>query len=56
MNRLATLGTYRYNWSPGESYTLVSRDWLTAARLLDALRSPAGQVRSGDAYARLDDG
>ncbi len=56
MNRLATLGTYRYNWSPGESYTLVSRDWLTADRLLDALRSPAGQVRSGDVYARLDDG
>ena len=54
VNRLSVLGPYRYNWSPGESYSLVSEDWLTAEQLLDALRSPTGQARSGDVYARLD--
>ena len=56
MDRLASLGPYRYNWSPGESYALGSDDWLTATELLTALRSPAGQARSGDVYARLHHG
>jgi len=51
--RLGSLGRYRYNWSPGESYTLSSPRWLDAAELLAALRRPDAQRRSGDVYARL---
>jgi FkbM family methyltransferase len=48
--RLAALGTYRFNWSPGESYVLASRDWLTGDELLNALHQPAAQQKSGDVY------
>ena len=51
--RLASLGAYEYNWSPGETFTLASKRWMTAADLVSALKTPAAQRRSGDVYARL---
>jgi FkbM family methyltransferase len=54
MARLVTLGSYRFNWSAGESYRLASSRWLDADELLASLRSgEAGRQRSGDVYARL---
>ena len=52
--RLATLGPYRFNWSPGESYRLESASWLSGDELLEKLSAPEAQRRSGDVYARLD--
>ena len=52
LERLATLGAYRFNWSLGESFELASRDWLDAAALRRALRSPQAQRGSGDVYAQ----
>jgi FkbM family methyltransferase len=52
-NRLSVLGYYRFNWSPGESYRLASRHWLSIEELLAGLSNPAVRV-SGDVYAVLD--
>jgi hypothetical protein len=51
--RLSTLGSYQYNWSSGESYTLTASRWMDAGELLESLRSSAAQRQSGDVYARL---
>jgi FkbM family methyltransferase len=51
--RLMSLGAYRFNWSPGESFQLASATWLTDQALLEELRTPSARVRSGDVYARL---
>jgi FkbM family methyltransferase len=51
--RLAGLGSYRFNWSPGESYCLESPSWLTGDELLEKLSAAGAQRRSGDVYARL---
>jgi FkbM family methyltransferase len=52
--RLGALGSYRYNWSIGESYRLAADEWMTAAEICAALRTPEAQRRPGDVYARLD--
>ena len=52
--RLAALGRYRYNWSPGESFELAAREWLTGDQLEAALATAAAQRCSGDVYARLE--
>ena len=49
VERLAQLDSYVYNWSPGESHLLATKEWMDGAALLAALR---GQRRSGDVYAR----
>jgi FkbM family methyltransferase len=49
--RLAALGSYHYNWSPGESYELEAPTWLTGDELLAKLDAPESQRRSGDVYA-----
>ena len=54
LGRLRALGTYRFNWSPGESYALAAERWLSADELAAALATEAAQRRSGDVYARLD--
>jgi FkbM family methyltransferase len=51
--RLATLGSYTFNWSPGETYQFAETTWLPGPELLASLRRPAAQQRSGDVYARL---
>ena len=53
VERLAALGAYRYNWSPGESFELASSEWLPGDRLEAALSTAAAQRSSGDVYARL---
>ena len=53
MARLDALGSYRYNWSPGESYRLAAPEWLTAEAQCAALDTPAARGVSGDVYARL---
>ncbi len=50
--RLAELGSYRFNWSPGETYRLASREWVEGGELMAALRRGA-QRGSGDVYALL---
>ena len=51
--RLAELGSYTYNWSPGESMQLHWRDWVDDTTLLDYLGSLSRQSNPGDIYARL---
>jgi FkbM family methyltransferase len=53
VDRLATLGPYRFNWSPGESYRLAERSWVDGETLLARLRSAEAQQRSGDVYVRI---
>lgn len=50
--RLAALGAYRFNWSPGESFALAEASWLDGDGVMAALRSPAARRRSGDVYAQ----
>src|SRR4029077_11165842 len=38
--RVTTLGSYRFNWSPGESYELESPTWLSGDELLEKLSAP----------------
>jgi len=52
ISRLATLGNYTFNWSPGEQHRWQSTRWLSAdetLRWLDTLTASSG---SGDIYAR----
>jgi FkbM family methyltransferase len=54
VERLARLGTYRYNWSIGETYRLAETRWMSDAEICSALGSAAAQRRPGDVYALLD--
>jgi hypothetical protein len=47
------LGSYRFNWSIGESGQLESEKWLEATELLEVQQTPAALCRPGDIYARL---
>jgi FkbM family methyltransferase len=51
--RLASLGPYRFNWSPGESYRLAAGSWLNERELLASLTGQSARRRAGDVYARL---
>jgi FkbM family methyltransferase len=51
--RLTSLGPYRFNWSPGESYRLGASSWLNERELLASLTAPSAPRRAGDVYARL---
>jgi FkbM family methyltransferase len=51
--RLTALGTYRFNWSRGESYRLMERRWLTADELALKLPVLAEGERPGDVFAQL---
>ena len=53
VDRLGALGSYLFNWSVGESFTLESATWLSGDELMASLETPRGQQRSGDVYARL---
>src|SRR5262245_13583888 len=52
VDRLAALGRYEYNWSPGERQRLASERWLEADAVRSVLRGLA--AGSGDVYARLE--
>jgi FkbM family methyltransferase len=51
--RLLALGPYQFNWSVGETFLFASSVWLSGRDVLAALRTPEGQRRAGDVYARL---
>jgi len=55
IERLAQLGSYRYNWSIGESHRLASAEWLDGAALRTFITKLPAQSPSGDVYAVLED-
>jgi FkbM family methyltransferase len=54
VDQIEQLGSYRFNWSPGESYRLAATGWLTGQELSDQLQQVKAQSVSGDVYARLE--
>jgi FkbM family methyltransferase len=54
--RLAALGGYRFNLVVGEDTDFVLPRWLDADAIGPALAAAAQSGRSGDVYARLDEG
>jgi FkbM family methyltransferase len=53
LDRLAALGAYRFNRSPGESMRLVAAAWRSAAEMAAELRALPDAAGSGDVYASL---
>ena len=51
IERLAVLGTYRYNWSIGETHRLASTQWVDADNMRTQLESLPAMAPSGDVYA-----
>lgn len=57
IERLEELGSYRYNWSPGESLNLALDSWLTASDTCQFLRKHCTRSSiSGDIIALLQTG
>jgi FkbM family methyltransferase len=54
IDRLAALGRYRYNWSPGETHRLTQPRWLDSARMREWLAALPPDAPSGDVYAVRD--
>ena len=52
LNRLAVLGRYEFNWSPGEQHRLQLRQWLNTAAMAEWLAALTEASGSGDIYAR----
>jgi hypothetical protein len=53
LDRLESLGDYRYNYSVVETMRFTSHEWLDAAGLSAVLDRHRPLGRSGDVYARL---
>ena len=53
IERLMTLGDYRFNRVLGEQHRFVDQTWLTADAMLDVLASLPAEDQHGDIYARL---
>jgi FkbM family methyltransferase len=53
VQRLCTLGDYRFNLSAGESHCLSLQHWVNAESIGEELQQAARSGRSGDLYARL---
>lgn len=53
LDRLETLGNYRYNWSVGESHRLARDMWFTADEIRCLIQELASDAGAGDIYARL---
>lgn len=52
VDRIAALGEYRFNWSPGESHRMTWPEWIDAAALRAWLAGLRPDEPSGDVYAR----
>jgi FkbM family methyltransferase len=52
VERLAALGDYAFNWSPGEQHRWHALRWLTAGETLQWLAGLHADSGSGDIYAR----
>jgi len=55
IDRLESLGRYRYNVALGEGLSLLHHDWQPADALRQWLQARDPNSDSGDVYARLDD-
>jgi FkbM family methyltransferase len=53
VDRLAALGSYEFNWSPGESMQWCWPEWVDASTLAAHLGDYPAQGNPGDVYARL---
>jgi FkbM family methyltransferase len=53
LDRLETLGDYRYNWSVGESHRLARAKWYTVDEIRRVIQELASDAGAGDIYARL---
>jgi len=51
IDRLAALGRYRYNWSPGESHRFAAERWLTPDEMRAVIDELPPLASSGDIYA-----
>ena len=51
IDRLAALGHYHYNWSPGESHRFASPDWLDEGDIRAVIAGLPATAQSGDVYA-----
>ena len=54
LDRLAALGRYRFNRSPGESLRFPITAWRSDREMAVELRALPGNAGSGDIYARLE--
>lgn len=54
VNHLNSLGCYRFNWSPGETYEFGSTTWMSGPQLQEMLESATAKRQSGDVYAQLE--
>lgn len=54
LDRLAALGRYRYNWSPGESHRMASERWIDAGEMRARIEELPPLASSGDVYALRD--
>ncbi|RIA55024.1 FkbM family methyltransferase [Dichotomicrobium thermohalophilum] len=54
IDRLETLGDYRYNLSLGESFAMEYRHWLSARETADVIAALPHSANSGDVYAVRD--
>jgi len=53
LDRLASLGDYRFNVSLGESHALTFERWLTATQMAEHVDALDHDANSGDIYAQL---
>lgn len=56
LDRLAALGPYRLNRSPGESMRFAAPEWRTSREMVEEIRGLGLADGSGDIYARLEAG
>lgn len=56
VDRLASLGNYRYNWSAGETSRFGAPTWVAPQAVKDWLAQLEPDARSGDLYARREPG
>lgn len=54
IRRLAALGDYRFNYSPGETMRFARADWCDAEEIIARLGALPLEHGSGDVYARLE--
>ncbi len=53
ITRLISLGKYQFNWSFTESFTFISKIWLTEEQMISEIKNYKGR-KSGDIYALLN--
>lgn len=53
VDRLAEIGDYRFNWSPGETHRLASSRWIDTDEIRRFLAGLGPSDGSGDIYARF---